>query len=234
MPFGKVHPLNPEPDIILAAANIIRQGGVVVFPTRSLYGLAADALNPEAVDRIFRIKQRSSSKPLLIMIKNKSELSNIVREVPPAAECFMTHFWPGKLTIVLDAAGTLPKNLTGGTGKIGIRLPGHPVAFSLVSALENPVTGTSANISGKPGCSKVSDLDDAIIRKVDGLLDAGELEKGIGSTVIEVTNTAATLLREGGISASEIVSVLSEMKGSSVAVTLTTKIIRNINTLEKR
>ena len=209
-PFSKIDPIHPEPAIVSAAADIIRQGGIVVFPTRNLYGLAVDAFNLKAVDRIFKIKKRPTSKPLLILIKNKNELDKLVRKVPPAAECLMAHFWPGKLTIILDAIDTLPNNLTSGTGKIGIRLPEHPVAMSLVSALKNPITGTSANISGKSACSKASDLHASIIRKVDCILNAGELDKGIGSTVVEVTEAGIEILREGSISAENIFSVLNE------------------------
>jgi L-threonylcarbamoyladenylate synthase len=210
IPFSKVDPVCPEPGIISAAADIIRHGGVVVFPTRDLYGLAADAFNPKAVDRIFKIKKRPTSKPLLTLIKNKNELHKLVRKVPPVAEYLMANFWPGNLTIILDAIDTLPNNLTSGTGKIGIRLPKHPVAMSLVSALENPITGTSANISGKSGCSNASDLHASIIRKVDCILNAGELEKGIGSTVVEVTEAGVEVLREGSVSAEKIFSVLNK------------------------
>ena len=215
-PFNKINPVDPEPEIILAAADIIRQGGIVVFPTRNLYGLAVDAFNPNAIDRIYKIKKRPSSKPLLVLIKNKTELTKLVPKVPPAAARLMDHFWPGKLTIILEAIDTLPKNLTSGTGKIGVRLPDHPVTLSLVSKLENPITGTSANISGKPGCSRISDLAASLVRKTDYVLDAGELEKGIGSTVVEVTEAGVEMLREGSVLLSDIVSVLDENSSNRI------------------
>ena len=207
-PFNKIDPKDPEPASILAAADIIRQGGVVVFPTRNLYGLAADAFNPDAIERVFKIKKRPSTKPLLVLIKSRSDLARLVRNVPRAADCLMDRFWPGRLTIIFEAIDTLPKRLTSGSGKIGVRLPGHPVAFSLVSKLSNPITGTSANISGKPGCSKSSRLTPSLVRKTDCVLDAGELESGVGSTVVDVSEKGVEMLREGSVPTAEILSVL--------------------------
>ena len=199
-----VDPVSPDPAILLEAAEIIRKGGIVVFPTRCLYGLAADALNPEAVAGIFSIKKRPSAKPILVLIKSQDALLPIVQEVPLKARQLMKLFWPGKLTIIFSARQTLPKVLTGNTAKIGVRLPGHPVAQALTRLLDNPITGTSANLSGHPGVADVRHLEPPLLQKVDLVLDAGPLLGGAGSTVVEITQNNCTVIREGVISKEQI------------------------------
>lgn len=204
----KINPLKPQPDLIMEAARVIKRGGIVSFPTRCLYGLGADAFNVDAVDRVFEIKQRPYKKALLVLINNQKVLDKLVRYVPPAASCIMENFWPGKVTIVFEAKDTLPANLTAGTGKIGVRLPGHPVAFALVNAVQGPITGTSANLSGHAGCSSIPDLDSLIADKLDLILDAGSLKGGVGSTVVDVTYDFPRILREGEVPAKDIFAVL--------------------------
>lgn len=191
-----VRPENLE-DSINKAAQIILKEGIVVFPTRAFYGLGANAFSCEAVEKVYRIKQRDPAKPILILIADLKELAPLVRDVPDAASDLIEQYWPGKATLVFDAAKTLPENLTGGTGKIGIRLVGHPVAKKLVKAVGHPVTGTSANISGRPACAKVNDLDAELVQKVDLILDSGRLAGDKGSTVIDVTVAPPKVLREG-------------------------------------
>jgi L-threonylcarbamoyladenylate synthase len=198
---------NPAPEAINKAASIIRAGGVITFPTRCLYGLGADAFNTEAVRRIFKIKQRSERKPVLILINDMSQLERLVRRIPAVAVDIMRSFWPGAVTLVFEAADAIPPVLTGGSGKIGIRLPGHPVAFALVKAVAGPVTGTSANLSGEPGCSRIEDLAPQVARQLDLILNAGPLKGGSGSTVVDVTAGKPAILREGEISAAEIMKV---------------------------
>ena len=200
----KIDPVKPEPELILKAASVVRRGGIVIFPTRGLYGLAADAFNEEAVGRIFEIKGRRSDKPLLVLADSFLMLSCLVRNIPPAAQKIMDSFWPGGITIVFEANENLPANLTAGSGKIGVRKPGHPVASALVRAVGGPVTGTSANISGNRGCSMISVIDPDIAESVDLIIDAGDLEGGTGSTVIDATEEPPVLIREGRISINEI------------------------------
>jgi len=200
----KINPVKPEPELIQKAASVIRSGGIVIFPTRDLYGLAADAFNEDAVGRIFEIKGRGSDKPVLVLAESFLMLSCLARIIPPAAQKIMDNFWPGKITIVFEANDNVSANLTAGTGKIGVRRPGHPVASALVKAVGGPVTGTSANLSGTPGCSVISEIDPGVAESVDLIIDAGELEGGTGSTVIDVTGEPPVLIREGGISINEI------------------------------
>ncbi len=199
----------PEADIIKAAADIIHQGGVVVFPTRCLYGLGTDALDSIAVDRVARIKQRPPDNPILVLIDSQQRLTDLVAHVPPAAVVLMQTFWPGRLTLVFEAQATLPHPLTAGSAKIGVRLPGHPVAYALVKQAGTAITGTSANLSGRPGCSQVKDLDNSIAGQVDLILDGGVLKGGAGSTIIDITADPPHILREGQVSAEEIWDSLS-------------------------
>ena len=179
-----------------------------MFPTQHLYGLGAAALNIKAVDRVFEIKQRPHNKPLLVLIYEQKNLTKLVEKIPSTAIRIMECFWPGALTIVFEAKKVLPKNLTAGTGKIGVRMPQHPVALALAKALKSPITATSANITGNSGCSQVSDVDPLIADKLDLILDAGPLKGGIGSTVVDVTHDFPKILREGAIPAKDIFAVL--------------------------
>ena len=152
----------PSDDVITAAAGVIRRGGMVVFPTTGLYGLGAEALDERTVARVFEIKQRPFDKPILVLIHEFAQLQLLTETIPVVADTLMNHFWPGRVTLVFQARKTLPAGLTGDSGKIGIRLAGHPVAVQLLKAISRPLTGTSANLSGQPGCASISELDQAI------------------------------------------------------------------------
>lgn len=194
------------------AAKAILNGGMVVFPTTCLYGLAADALNPDAVENVFKVKHRSVNNPLLVLVKNRKALESIVTYIPSAAVSLMETFWPGKLTMIFNAGNNLPHSLTAGTGKIGIRIPAHKVAVALVNAIENPIVGTSANLSHQGGCSHISEIDPEVIQSSDLILDAGLLKGGVGSTVIDVTTTPPVILREGVVSKQEIHRLLKSVR----------------------
>ena len=200
----KIDPVNPQYALIIEAARVIERGGIVVFPTSFIYGLGADAFNEDAIDRVFRIKKRPHNKPLSVLVKNQEALYRLVQDIPSYASIIMDRFWPGKITIVFKAKEGLPENLTAGTGTIGVRIPEHTAASALVNALYNPITGTSANFSGHAGCSQISDLDPLIADELDLILDAGPLEGGIGSTVIDVTGNGPKILRQGAIAAKDI------------------------------
>ena len=208
MKVYKISHEHPAPEIIQQAGTIIKRGGIIVFPTRCLYGLGADAFNAEAVDRVFKIKQRPSQKPILVLIDRRRQLERLVSHVSKAASRIMDHYWPGGVTLVFKAADTVPHHLTAGTGKIGIRLPGHPVAAALVEALGRPLTGTSANLSAKPGCRRIGDLEPQLAQQLDAVLDAGDLKGGNGSTVVDVTARLPRILREGEISEKEILTLI--------------------------
>ena len=205
----QVDPVQPAREPFIEAARVISSGGLVVFPTTGLYGLAADALNPAAVGKIFAAKGRNPAKPVLILIPHADDIRQLVTTVPPPATLLMDAIWPGGLTLVFPAAPVVPRVLTGGSGKIGIRLPAHPVARALVAAVGRPITGTSANVSGRPGCSRIAALDAAIAGSAEMTLDAGDLAGGAGSTVVDVTQLPPVILRNGAVSEAVIHKVLA-------------------------
>jgi L-threonylcarbamoyladenylate synthase len=206
--FG-IDPRQPDREAVAAAADVIREGGVVVIPTRHLYGLAADALNPAALARVYAIKGRPADKPLLILVKSRSDLPALVKTVPEEARRLMDRFWPGRLTLVFVAREVLPSVLTGGTGKVGIRRPAHPVGRALLDRLSRPVTATSANLSEQAGCHRLDALAPALWSAVDLVLDAGPLPPGPGSSVVDVTVPPPRVLREGQLTTAQIEAVLA-------------------------
>ena len=203
-----IDPRQPDPEVITAAADTIMGGGMVVIPTRHLYGLAVDALNPTAVRKVFAVKGRPADKPLLILVKSRSAIAHHVASIPEAACRLMDRFWPGRLTLVFEAADVLPAALTGGSGKIGIRRPAHPVCWALLDRLPHPVTATSANLSGQGGCHSIKDLAPALQAAADMILDAGPLPPGPGSTVVDVTQTPPLILRSGSLDADRVADAL--------------------------
>ena len=205
----RVDPVQPVIETILRAAHVIRSGGVVVLPTTGLYGLAADALQPQAVDRLFRLKGRDSSKPILVLIASADMLSQVSGPVSALAKAMMAHFWPGRVTFIVPARNGLPPGLTADSGKIGVRQVAHPVAQALVRAVGTPLTGTSANLSGAGGCASIEAIDAAVIDAVDLVLDSGPLAGGVGSTVVDMTGPIPIVLREGAVSAAKILDVFN-------------------------
>ena len=205
----QIDPVQPAREPLVQAARAISSGGMVVFPTSGLYGLAVDALNAAAVDKIFAAKGRSPDKPVLILIRHVDDLRPLVTTIPPAAARLMDALWPGGLTLVFPAAAAVFPVLTAASGKIGIRLPAHPVARVLVAAVGRPITGTSANVSGRPGCSRIATLDTAIADAADMTLDAGDLAGGAGSTVVDVTREPPVILRSGAVPDDIIWNVLA-------------------------
>lgn len=200
----RIDPARPDPVLIRQAGRTLRTGGIIVFPTSGLYGLGADATNEAAVDRIFRIKHRTTDKPILVLIRHAGQLDRLVTRVSDMARQLIQRHWPGGVTFVFEARRKLPSNLTAGTGKIGIRLPAHPVAMALVASVDFPVTATSANLAGEPGCAAVKDLPSRIIVRIDLVLDAGPLAGGVGSTVVDVTGEHPVILRQGVVPPEDI------------------------------
>jgi L-threonylcarbamoyladenylate synthase len=201
---------SPDPALIQTAADRIQQGGVVVCPTSGLYGLAADPFRPEAVLRVFALKGRPPHMPLLVLIDNRDTLPRLTTGIPTAAQRLMEHFWPGGLTLIVPAHPALPAALTGGGATVGIRQAAHPVARALARAAGGVITGTSANLSGQPGCNRISDLDPAVAAAVDLILDAGPLAGGPGSTVVDCTANPPRLLREGVVPATDLDAIMTQ------------------------
>ncbi|WP_319526418.1 L-threonylcarbamoyladenylate synthase [uncultured Desulfosarcina sp.] len=203
----RINPSDPNKSDIQRAVGVLNRQGVLVFPTTGLYGLGADAFSPEAVSRVFAIKRRPQGMPLLVMVPDLDEMGQVVRRVPAFARPLM-ELWPGGITLIFEAGDGVPSVLTGGTGKIGIRIPAHPVAKDLVSKFGGPITATSANLSGGPAVSDLANLDPCIGGEVDLIVDAGVLAGGAGSTVLDATCRPPRMIREGAVSRQKIETVL--------------------------
>lgn len=165
-------------------------------------------MNVRAIDRVFQLKQRAADKPLLVLVAGSYDIEKLVQDIPEAAIKIMDSFWPGCVTIVFKAAASLPHNLLGQTGKIGIRVPGHPIARALVKAFGRPITGTSANLSGQAGCFRIDDFNPLLVEQLDLVLDAGPLKGGAGSTVVDVTGENPVILRVGEVARSDILKAV--------------------------
>ncbi|MGE5840270.1 MAG: L-threonylcarbamoyladenylate synthase [Deltaproteobacteria bacterium] len=200
----KMDTQNSLQSAIQEAAKVVLSGGVVAVPTESFYGLAVHALNEKAIERLFVVKGRREDNPLLILVAEKETVSAYAKKIPDRAQKVMKQFWPGGLTMVFFAAPVLPRSLTAGTGKIGVRLSGHPVPRALAEAVAAPITGTSANRSGEPSCLTAEEVLEAVGKDIDLILDGGRTPGGKGSTVLDVTLDPPVVLREGMVSAEEL------------------------------
>jgi L-threonylcarbamoyladenylate synthase len=200
----RVPPDNPSCEKLYAAAEILRSGGIVAYPTETFYGLGADALNQDAVKKIFAIKKRRFSQPLLILVPNREVIPDYVKEVPDAAHCLMDAFWPGSLTLIFAAAPQLPQGLCANTGTIAIRLSPHPVARALVETFGGAITSTSANISGQDSPAKAEQVLSQLDKNVDLVIDGGSTAGKQPSTIVDITATPPRLVRQGAIPFAEV------------------------------
>lgn len=207
----KVHPENPDKSLIVAAVEILKKGGVIAYPTETFYGLGADAENVEAVDKIYDIKGREYKDPVSIIIGDKQDLTRFVEDVPEVSRRLMENFWPGGLTLVFKASSNISPRLTGGTGKIGIRLSSNIIASHLAKTLSNPITATSANLSGAEECSSADEVINCFKGKIDAVIDGGQTPGGLGSTFVDVTTDPPTILREGIIRSSLLKNILRKI-----------------------
>jgi len=197
----KVNSLDPEGRLIQGAAHILGNGGVIGYPTETVYGLGADAYNEEALERLFKIKGRETGKPISILIGNMEMLEEVTAQIPPVARGLIRGHWPGPLTIIFEASKTCPPILTGDSGKIGVRISPHPIARKLLEAFRKPITSTSANLSGMPSLSDANEVYRVFRGKIDLILDVGKTQgEGEGvSTVVDVTVSPPRIVREGVI-----------------------------------
>ena len=189
----------PEPDALAAAAAVLADGGLVAFPTESFYGLGAHALSADAVARVFEVKGRPADKPLLVLIGSSAGAAALCAEISVGARDLMEQHWPGPLTLVLAAAPGRPAALTAGTGTIGLRVPGHPVALGLVRAAGAAVTAPSANPSGEAPPTSAAAVRAYFAERIDLVLDGGPTDGGTGSTVADCTVWPPRILRRGPI-----------------------------------
>jgi L-threonylcarbamoyladenylate synthase len=186
----------------------IRGGGLVAYPTETFYALGVDATSGAAVERLFRVKGRERGIPVPLIIATPEALARVARRVPPAARKLMDRFWPGPLTLVLEAAPDLPEGITGGTGAVGVRISDHPAAAAIARACPFPLTATSANRSGEASAASPAALSRTIHDALDVLVDGGRTKGAPASTVLDVTVVPPRLVRPGRIDRAAIEAVL--------------------------
>lgn len=190
------------------ATLVLRAGGLVIYPTETFYALGALASYPEAIKRVYEIKLRSETMPVLCLVEGREMILELASTIPPEAEALMRRFWPGPLTLVLPARDDIPRQLVGPTGGVGIRQSSHPMARALVRITEGPIVGTSANLSGQLPCVDPQELPPFLLRSVNMVLDGGRLPGGLPSTVVECMGGRPRILRMGIISREELREVL--------------------------
>ncbi|RLF76879.1 L-threonylcarbamoyladenylate synthase [Palaeococcus sp. (in: euryarchaeotes)] len=197
---------------IKVAARFIEEGKLVAFPTETVYGLGANALDRNAVLSIFSAKGRPADNPLIIHISDFEQIYALAEDVPKEAEILAKHFWPGPLTMVLPKRENVPKETTGGLESVAIRMPAHEIALSLIRESRLPIAAPSANISGKPSPTLAEHVVDDFYGKIECIIDGGETKIGVESTVLDLTTWPPLLLRPGGLPLEKIEEVIGEVQ----------------------
>jgi len=203
-----VDPLHPEPGPLEEGGAILRRGGLVAFPTETVYGLGANALDGRAVAGIFEAKGRPADNPLIVHVAGKEAVSGLVKKITGAAEALMKAFWPGPLTIILPVGETVPAQVTAGLDTVAVRMPDHPVALGLIRAAGVPVAAPSANTSGRPSPTTARHVLNDLGGRIDLILDGGPAGVGVESTVVDLTVTVPLVLRPGGVTPEDLNKVL--------------------------
>jgi len=207
----KVNPRNPESEVISRAAAIIKGGGLVAFPTETVYGLGANALDSEAVGRIFIAKGRPLDNPIIVHIAEAKHLATIVDNIPAIAIALVKEFWPGPLTLVLKKSARVPANVTAGQETVAVRMPRNKVALALIGASGAPIAAPSANISGRPSGTTGAHVFQDLAGKIDLVLEAGPVEIGLESTVLDISTQPPTILRPGAVTAEDLEPIIGKV-----------------------
>ena len=203
---------NEAAENLAAAIEALKHGRVIVFPTETLYGLGADALNEAAVEKIFELKGRDPRNPIPVLVANQEMLNTLVAKVPTTAQKLIDRYWPGPLTLVLPGRKHIPKALCNSAGGVGVRISSQPIATFLVKGLGRPLTATSANPSGKEPARTVEEAKRYFAGEVEVFVDGGPLISERGSTVIEAFGDTIRIIREGEMSAVELRQFLGSDK----------------------
>lgn len=199
-----VDPNRPDPAAITTAAETLRRGGLVAFPTETVYGLGANATDSAAVSRIFEAKGRPASDPLIVHIASSDVLESVARDIPPLAQALAAAFWPGPLTLVLPRHPNIPTNVSAGMETVAVRMPRHPVALALLSAAGLPVAAPSANTFSRPSATTAAHVYEDLGGRIDIILDGGATPIGLESTVLDLTGETPLVLRPGGITLEQL------------------------------
>lgn len=207
---GTVSSLEAE-EALKEAAKVIRQGGTVVFPTETVYGLGADGLSAEAVKKIYKAKGRPSDNPMILHVSSMEMLKRVVTHLPDKARALMDAFWPGPLTLVLEKGARVPLEATGGLETVAVRMPSHQLARKLIELSDTPIAAPSANLSGKPSPTTSDHVIEDLDGRVDLIIAADNASIGLESTVVDMTTSTPVLLRPGSITLSQMKNVVGEV-----------------------
>ena len=214
----KVSPVRPKIEVIRVAARIIQNGGLVAFPTETVYGLGVDALNPKAVKAMFKAKKRPPDNPPIIHVADKNDVYMLAKKVPKEAEKLMEAFWPGPLTVILERSKLVPDVTVAGLSTVAIRMPRHKVALALIRESKTPIAAPSANLAGRPSPTTAEHVLKDLNGRIDMVLDGGPTRIGVESTVIDLTVKPPQILRPGGTTYEKLVKVLKKVELHPVAV----------------
>lgn len=199
-----IDPQNIDPEIVARAAKVLRDGGLVAFPTETVYGLGANALDAVAVEKIFAAKQRPHFNPLIVHLPDTSRVLEVAAQWPEKAQILAEHFWPGPLTLVLPKRDIVPDRVTAGLNTVAVRVPQHPVAQALLQAAQIPVAAPSANLFMQLSPTRAQHVAQSLENRVDLILDGGPCNVGIESTVLSLADETPVLLRPGSVSRTQI------------------------------
>ena len=201
----------PNQDLELAS-EILKKGGLVAFPTETVYGLGGDALNPDASRKIYSAKGRPSDNPLIVHIADETDLQKIAKDIPEAAYKLMDVFWPGPMTMIFHKKPIVPDSTTGGLDTVAVRMPSHNVAYELIRRSGVMIAAPSANTSGRPSPTMASHVREDMEGKIDMIIDGGDCRYGIESTIIDMTGDVPTILRPGYITREMLEDVIGKVE----------------------
>ncbi len=216
----KINPAQPEKEIIEVAAAILKSGGVVAFPTETVYGLGADALQPEGARRIYEAKGRPSDNPLIVHIAEWEAAEKLAQGIPPEAKALADAFWPGPLTLILPRSDVVPYETTGGLETVAVRMPSHPVAHALIRESGGFIAAPSANLSGRPSPTMATHVAADLDGRIPLILDGGAVGIGIESTIVDLTGKKPQILRPGYVTETMLAEVIGAVE-SDPALTST-------------
>lgn len=209
--ISKVNQQNIDKDIINHAGQILKEGGLVAFPTETVYGLGADALNEKAAEKIYAAKGRPSDNPLIVHITNMEALKKIVTEIPEKAYVVAEKYWPGPLTMIFQKSEAVPYGTTGGLDTVAVRMPDHVLARALIDAGGGYIAAPSANVSGRPSPTKAEHVKEDLDGRIDMIIDGGPVEIGVESSILDMTVTPPMILRPGAITKEMFEEVIGEV-----------------------
>lgn len=204
--------LSPRAEELAEAAKILAEGGLVAFPTETVYGLGANALDEEAAKKIYAAKGRPSDNPLIAHVAEKEDVAQLVKEIPEAGRRLMDAFWPGPLTLIFPKSDCVPDGTTGGLDTVAVRMPSHPTARLLIRLAGVPVAAPSANISGKPSPTTAEHVMQDMNGRIDMVVDGGAVNIGVESTIVDVSEKVPTVLRPGAVTMEMLEEVLDQVE----------------------